>query len=125
MYVAISYLHLSCVVLSFALFNLRLGWMFLDSPLLRRRWVRLLPHVIDTLLLIAGVALAVQLGQYPLLDAWLTAKLLGLLAYIVLGSLALKRAPTRRARLLATIGAWLAFAFIVAAALTRSPLPWV
>jgi len=123
-YAAIKHLHLICVTLSFALFNLRLAWMFSGSPLLRRRWVRVLPHVIDSLLLVAGVALAVQLGQYPLADAWLTAKMLGLLAYIVLGSLALKRAPSRRARLLAAVAAWLAFAYMVAVALTRSPLPW-
>jgi len=67
--------------------------------MLARRWVRVLPHVVDTALLASAIALAVALGQYPLVNGWLTAKLAGLLAYIVLGSIALKRGRTRKIRI--------------------------
>ena len=54
------------------------------------RWIRVLPHINDTVLLSAAVGLVLMSGQYPFVDAWLTAKVLGLTAYIILGSLALR-----------------------------------
>lgn len=123
-YIALKYLHLSCVVLSGAGFVLRGLWMMRNSPMLARRWVRVLPHVVDTALLASAIALAVALGQYPLVDGWLTAKLAGLIAYIVLGSIALKRGRTPKTRIWAFCGALLVLAYIVAVALTKSVLPF-
>jgi len=123
-YIALKYLHLSCVVLSGAGFVLRGVWMMRNSPMLARRWVRVLPHVVDTALLASAIALAVALGQYPLVNGWLTAKLAGLLAYIVLGSIALKRGRTRKIRIWAFCGAILVLAYIVAVALTKSAMPF-
>ena len=116
-YAAVKAVHVTAVCVSFTLFFLRGLWMINDSPLLKQRWVRIVPHVNDTVLLIAAITLAVMLRQYPLTDAWLTAKLAGLAAYIVLGSIALKRGGTRRTRLAAFAAALLAFAYIVAVAL--------
>jgi uncharacterized membrane protein SirB2 len=79
----------------------------------------------DSLLLAAGIGMAVMLRQYPLVDGWLTAKLLALLGYIGLGTIALKRGRTKRIRLLAFGGALLTLAYLVAVALTRSPLPFI
>lgn len=93
-YTALKYLHVACVVLSGAGFVLRGIWMMRGSPVLPRRWVRVLPHVLDTVLLASAIALAVMVGQYPLVSGWLTAKVFGLIAYIVLGTIALKRGPT-------------------------------
>jgi len=122
-YLAVKHVHVAAVALSFALFFIRGIWMMLDSPLLARRWVRILPHVNDTVLLVAGLTAAFMIRQYPFLDAWLTAKVLGLIAYIVLGTLGLKRARTKAAR----IGFWLAalgaFGYIVGVAVTKSPSP--
>jgi len=122
-YLAVKHVHVAAVALSFALFFIRGIWMMLDSPLLARRWVRILPHVNDTVLLVAGLTAAFMIRQYPFLDAWLTAKVFGLIAYIVLGTLGLKRARTRPAR----IGFWLAalgvFGYIVGVAVTKSPNP--
>lgn len=123
-YLAIKYLHVGCVVLSGMGFALRGTWMLLDSPWLERRLVRTLPHLVDTLLLASAVNLAVLSRQYPLVDAWLSAKLGGLLLYIVCGSMALKRGRSRtgRARFLGL--ALLAYGYIVSVALTRQVLPW-
>ena len=123
-YTALKYLHVSCVVLSGTGFVLRGIWMMQGSPMLARRWVRVLPHVVDTVLLASATALAVVIGQYPLVNAWLTAKVLGLIAYIVLGTIALKRGTTQRIRITAFCGAILVLAYIVAVALTKSVAPF-
>ena len=124
-YTLLKYLHVICVVLSGAGFVLRGAWMLRGSPLLAQRWVRVLPHVVDTVLLASAIALALMLEQYPLVQGWLTAKLIGLVVYIVLGTIALKRGRTRGVRLTALAGALLVFAYVVAVALTKSVLPYV
>ena len=113
--------HVGSALLSVAGFVLRGVWMLQDSPLLRARATRILPHVVDTLLLVSAIALALRIAQYPFVHAWLTAKVLALLAYIVLGSLALKRGRTRRARGFAFAAALGVFLYIVAVAITRNP----
>jgi len=124
-YLAIKTLHVSCVVLSGLGFALRGGWMLLDSPRLQQRWVRTLPHLVDTLLLGSALMLAVLGRQYPFADAWLTAKLGGLLAYIVCGSIALKRGRSKAVRSVFFGLALLAYGYIVSVALTRQVLPWI
>jgi uncharacterized membrane protein SirB2 len=124
-YILLKYLHLGCVALSGAGFVLRGAWMMRASPLLALRWVRIAPHVLDTVLLASAIALALLIGQYPLVDNWLTAKVLGLLAYIALGTIALSRGRTRAVRIAAFWSALLVFAYIVAVAMTKSALPYV
>lgn len=124
-YTLLKYLHVSCVVLSGSGFVLRGAWMLQGSPMLTRRWVRVLPHVVDTVLLASAIALAAMLAQYPLVHGWLTAKVIGLVVYVALGTIALKRGRTRTVRLAAFGGALLVFAYIVAVAFTKSVLPYV
>lgn len=124
-YILLKHLHVGCVVLSGSGFVLRGVWMLRDSPVLARRWVRVSPHVLDTVLLASAIAVAVASAQYPLTHVWLTAKVLGLVAYIALGTIALKRGRTRAVRMAAFCGALLAFAYIVAVATTRSALPYL
>jgi uncharacterized membrane protein SirB2 len=124
-YTLLKYLHVSCVALSGAGFLLRGIWMMRNSPMLARRWVRITPHVVDTALLASAIALAVMIRQYPLVNSWLTAKTLGLIAYIGLGTIALKRGRTRGLRIAAFCGALLVFAYIIAVAITKSVLPYV
>jgi uncharacterized membrane protein SirB2 len=113
-------LHISCAAISIAGFVLRGGWMLIDSPLLQARLTRVLPHVVDTLLLGTGVALALLSAQYPFVHSWLTAKIVALVIYIGLGMVALKRGRTKAVRLTAFAGALLTFGYIVGVALTRS-----
>ena len=121
-YLALKHLHLTAVVLSFALFVLRGLWMLVESPQLQRRWVRIVPHLIDTVLLVSAIGLTLILQQYPFVNGWLTAKVLALIAYIILGSIALKRGPTQRIRAAAWIAALATFGYIASVALTHSPL---
>ena len=120
-YLAIKHLHLhiTCAVLSGSFFLLRGLWMLTGSPLLLLRWVRVLPHVVDTLLLATALVLVFWSGQYPFVQPWLTAKVLALVAYIVLGTVALKRGKTKGVRTLALVAALATLAYIVAVALTR------
>jgi len=124
MYLALKHIHLTAVGLSFALFALRSFWMLRDSPSLQKRWVKIVPHIIDTVLLVSAISLAVLLQQYPFVDGWLTAKVLALLAYIGFGTIALKRGRSRKVRLLALGGAVLSAAYIVLVALNHHPFPW-
>ena len=121
-YLAIKHLHVACVVLSGVGFLSRGLLMLNDAPLLRQRWLRIFPHVNDTLLLAAALTLCALSGQYPFVDAWLTAKVFGLIAYIILGYLALKAGRTKSFRLVSWLAALLAFAYIVSVALTHNPL---
>jgi len=99
------------------------AWMLRDSPRLRQRWVRVVPHANDTLLLASGVGLAVVTGQAPGDQAWLTAKLVGLVVYIGLGLVAMRLGRTRRVRTAAFAGALITVAYIVAVAITRQVVP--
>lgn len=121
-YPLLKMVHVTCVAASYTLFLLRGIWMIRGSALLQQRWVRIVPHLVDTVLLGSAVALAIAIGQYPLTDDWLSAKVAGLLLYIVLGSIALKRGRTRRVRVASWVAAQAVFFYIVAVAMTRRPL---
>lgn len=123
-YALIKHLHLATIVVTLALFLLRGVWMMMDSPRLQARWARIVPHINDTLLLASGIALAVLMQQYPLVHDWLTAKLFALIAYIVLGTLALKRGKTKTQRVTAWIAALLVFGYMLAVARAHDPLPF-
>ena len=103
-------------------FVLRGIWMMRSSPLLDTRLTRTLPHINDTLLLGSALLAAVLIGQYPFVNAWLTAKVFGALAYIALGAIALTYGKTRALRISAFCGALLCFAYVVGVALTKNPL---
>ena len=118
-YLAIKHIHITFAAVSGAFFLLRGLWMLLDSPMLQQRWVRVVPHVVDTLLLTSALVLVFWSGQYPFVQPWLTAKVLALVAYIVLGTVALKRGKTRGVRTFALLAALATFAYIVAVAQTR------
>ena len=122
-YLLLKHLHMSFAALSGALFLLRGLWMLQDSPRLGQRWVRTLPHLVDTVLLASAVTLAIWSAQYPLAQPWLTAKVCALLLYIVLGSVALKRGRSKGIRAAAFLAALATFAYIVAVALSKNPLP--
>lgn len=125
MYLITKNLHVTMVVLSISLFLLRGLWMLRQSDCLRRSWVKVVPHVIDSILLASAVTLAVFSAQYPLVQSWLTAKVVALFVYIGLGSLALKRGRSKTVRAAALVSAVVVFAYIVAVAITRNPWPWV
>jgi uncharacterized membrane protein SirB2 len=145
LYMAIKHLHVACVVLSITGFCLRgvlvwknavsvqanvseanvkqrSGGRSQKSALVGRRWLRILPHINDSILLAAALMLTVLIEQYPFVDAWLTAKVLGLIAYILLGVLALRAGCRPRLRVAAGFAAVLVFIWIVSVAITKQPL---
>jgi uncharacterized membrane protein SirB2 len=123
LYLSLRTVHIGCVVVAASGFLLRGFWMLQDSALLDHRLTRTLPHVNDSLLLLAAIGMLWIARLNPLDHTWLLAKLTGLLLYILLGSVALRRGRTRRLRTLAFGGALIAFGYIVAVALTRNTLP--
>jgi len=120
MYIAVKYVHVISVVLSLAGFFLRGILMLRDSSLLRMRWVRVLPHINDTVLLIAALSLAAMTHQYPFVVDWVTAKVFGVIVYIILGTLALREASTRKMRIACWLASMTVFGWIVSVALTRN-----
>lgn len=124
-YLPILHLHVGCVVASGSLFGARSVLRIADHPLANARPLRILSYVIDTVLLLAAILLTLIVHQYPLKDGWLTAKVLFLILYILLGTLALKRARTRAGRSVALLAALLVFGFIIGIARTHDPAGWL
>ena len=120
-YHTVKNLHVGAATVSIALFAVRIGWMMASPERLRQRWVKIVPHVIDTILLLSALWLAWQLGTDGT-RGWLAAKIVALLLYVVSGTIALKRGKTRRARIAAAAFAVATFGYIVSVALTKSPL---
>ena len=117
-------LHMTFVAGSYVLFFLRGIWSLRGSSIMRRRWVKIVPHTVDTLLLASALALAYSIGQYPFVEAWLTAKVAGLLLYVGLGFVALNERVGRPLRMAAWLAAQAVFACIVLVAITHDPMPW-
>lgn len=120
-YLLLKHAHEGLAAVSIAGFTARWMGRLRDWRWPQTPFARVAPHVLDTLFLGSGIWLAAMLAQYPFAQPWLTAKLLGLIAYIVLGSLALKLAGNRLASCVAFGAAALTFAWIVSVALSHSP----
>ncbi|MGH1463694.1 MAG: SirB2 family protein [Neptuniibacter sp.] len=124
-YLAIKHIHLTCILLSLILFMIRGTWTLFYPAKMQQKWVKVLPHIIDTVLLISGLTLAFLLQQYPFVDHWLTAKVLALCLYIGLGSYVIKSSSPRQYKLMVFLAALGTFAYIVSVALNHHPFPWI
>ena len=116
----IKLIHVSTAFISISLFLVRGYWVFTNSVMINRKWVRIVPHINDTILLVSAIFLTISIHEYPFVQGWLTAKVIALLAYIVLGMFALKRAKTIRNKKLFFVLAILTFGYIVMVAITKS-----
>ena len=124
-YPLIKNLHLLTVIVTISMFVLRFFWLRTGSAMLSRRWVRILPHANDTLLLLTGISLVMITHFYPFTPqgSWLTEKLLGVIIYIALGFVALSRRPrTDRTRWIAFLVALIALVLVIKLALSKMPL---
>jgi uncharacterized membrane protein SirB2 len=115
--------HVSCAVLSIAGFIGRSFLKFAAPQHLQQPWLKITPHVIDSVLLASAIVLVIQTRQYPFVAGWVTAKLLVLMMYIGFGLLTLRFARTRTQSLAGFIGACLSFSYIIAVALTKQIWP--
>jgi uncharacterized membrane protein SirB2 len=121
-YLVLRQVHVALAVASVLMFAGRGVLLLCRRPVPRPlRW---LPHLNDTLLLAAAIALAVWSGQYPFQQDWLTAKICALIAYILFGKQALRRDISAARRLPWLIAALASITYIFAVALKRSPWPF-
>jgi len=116
-------IHVASALISIAGFTVRGIGMLRESAWRRGRIARVLPHVVDTILLLTGLVMVVRWQIYPWQQPWLAAKLLGLVAYIALGTVALKRGRSKPIRAASGVAALVVFAYILAAAVTHAANP--
>ncbi len=120
----LKHLHIGSVAASYGLFLLRGIWVVRDSAMMRQRWVHVVPHGVDTVLLASAIALAWRLGISPLAAPWLMAKIGALVVYIGLGFMAIRFARTRSTHLITWVLAQGVFFYIVGVAVTKVAFPW-
>ena len=122
MYNQVLTVHVSTVILSISGFIFRGILHFRGSDLVKRKWLKITPHIIDTVLIISAIILLIQNGLNLLTTPWLLAKLIALIFYIALELIAFRFAKTTRVRMLAWSGAILLFAYICTVAVTKNPM---
>lgn len=120
-YYLIKHIHMTAAGLSLLLFVVRAYWSVTESALLQKKIVKILPHVIDTVLLTAGIILAAMIGPE---QPWILAKIVLLLLYIGVGTIAIKRGRTPVQRAIAAVAAVAIFMYIVGVAISHNPLSW-
>jgi uncharacterized membrane protein SirB2 len=121
-YELLKAMHVSCAFLSIAGFTLRGYWMITEDSRLRSRLTRVLPHLLDTLLLASAIGMLLVWQANPLATGWLSAKLAALLLYIGLGMVAFRFGRTPAVRISAFAAALFTAFYIVTVAYTKSPL---
>ncbi|HHI93881.1 MAG TPA: hypothetical protein ENK04_10295 [Gammaproteobacteria bacterium] len=119
---SIKWLHVACALLSGSGFFTRGILMMRESAWLQVRMVKIIPHVVDTLLLVSAIVLASQWGWAALQEPWLLAKIVALLVYIGLGMVALRLGRSKRVRVVAWLAAMFVFVYIVSVAVNKNPL---
>lgn len=124
LYLILKSLHETCALLTICGFLLRGYWMLQDSPLLKQKAVKIVPHVIDTLLLLSAIGLLAVLGFELIRQAWLIHKITLLVVYILLGMIALGDKYSKPIKVAAFVGAVVVFAYIVGIAVSKSPMSW-
>lgn len=121
MYIALKHLHLTFVVLALLIFFVRGVLLFINSPLLAKKLLKITPHIINTIMLVSGIVLAVSLGMKPGEHPWIMAKLIGLVVFVILG-VGVFKVRNKLLQKTLWVGALLVFAYIVSVALSKSPL---
>ena len=119
MYMMAKHLHLSLIAVSVLFFITRYIWVMTDSDMMQKKWVKVAPHIIDTLLLTSALVLCVILSQYPFVTGWLTEKFIGLILYIGFGLLALKLGKDKNIKTVGFVFAIATVVFMVKLAITK------
>ena len=125
MYSVLKLVHVGAAVVSISGFALRGLWMLRGSALLEHRLVRILPHIVDTILLLSGIALVWLMQLQVTGQPWLMTKLIAVVVYIGLGMVALRRGRTLAIRAVAFSLALATFAYIAGLALSKSLFSWL
>lgn len=122
-YLLIKHLHVTAAGLSILFFVIRAYWSVTENPLLQKKFVKIAPHIIDTVLLVAAIMLAMLLGPAAS-QPWVLTKIILLIAYVGVGTIAIKRGRTPRSRAIAAVVAVLIFIYIVGVAIKHHPASW-
>ncbi len=117
-------IHMVCALLSISGFIGRGVLLATASPLMDRRWIKVVPHLVDTVLLGTAIAMVVGLGISVWSTPWLLAKIAALIVYIGLGFVVMRLGRSRRVRVAAWCLAIVVFGYIVAVAMSKNPLPF-
>jgi uncharacterized membrane protein SirB2 len=112
--------HICLALLSITGFVVRWNWVMNQSRLSSHRLTRTLPHIIDTLFLASGLILAFAIVQLPFTTGWLTAKISGLVVYILLGMTAMSARLSPTGRRLAFLAAIISYSWIISVARSKS-----
>ena len=117
MYAALKHSHMLFVTISILLFEYRFFLNFFNKP--ASRFLKITPHINDTLLLISGISLAYIASFNPLHHTWLSAKIIALLVYIGFGFMALKSSGFKS--IVGYILASATFVFMLFTAINKPP----
>lgn len=132
-YLLIKHLHITFVVLSIGFFCVRVFWSVTNSPMIHKRWVKIVPHLNDPLLLLFGVWLVVLLNQayqaagiqsWWYSQPWLWAKWVGLVFYIGFGTMAIKRGKTAIIRFVCALAAITTYVYMLGCAFQKTAMSW-
>lgn len=124
-YLQIKLVHILAVLASGGLFALRGAALMAGQRWPMATPLRYLSYSIDTVLLTAALMLLTILPAGTFANGWLALKLFLLVVYVVLGSLALKRARSERARRIAYAAALLTYVYMLGVARLHHPLGWL
>ena len=112
--------HLISIALSVGLLTLRFWLRYQKHPQAFARWTRIVPPVVDTLLLLSGIALMAKAHIQPFSGQaqWLTEKLFG----VIIIALDYRRMHSQQARIIAFPLALVVLYIIIKLATTKVPL---
>ena len=119
-YLTVKLIHQSAVALSLTGFFVRGAASLSGATWVQSRMAKTLPHIIDTVLLLSALTLAWMLSLTPANAPWLMAKVVGLVAYVALGVIAMRPTRSRRVRVAAWLAAMATAGWIVSVAITKS-----
>ena len=115
-------IHVATALASIAGFIFRGILIFNNLDMARQKWLKITPHIVDTVLIISAITLFIESGLDLLQTQWLIAKIIALIAYIALGLVAFRFGKTLAFRLIAWCGAIAVFCYILAVAVTKNPM---
>ncbi|MBH9741750.1 hypothetical protein CJ419_18900 [Vibrio navarrensis] len=122
MYLLLLKAHVGLILLSFLSFALRTYWGYRGSAWLESELAFKAHKVITLTMLLSALVLCVTINQYPFTDAWLTEKLLLLVAYVACAMLAFKPKLNRQLRTVFTSVTCILFVMIFYIAKTHAPI---
>ncbi|OUS39195.1 regulator SirB ['Osedax' symbiont bacterium Rs2_46_30_T18] len=125
MYIILKHSHLSLMLISVSLLIIRTLAVTVNAQWLQKKWAKILPHVIDTLLLLSAIALMITIEQYPGADHWLSAKIIALFGYITFGTLAIKGNKNAASRIGMLLIALSFIVYMMIVAISKNPMPWI